>query len=271
MTQHFHQKLFCCFAGLLMLVCTQIASAYDLASRSPLKVCVIEENFPFSERQPSDHGLDVDMLAELGKVLMVSVEPIWIMPAARGGINKTLKQSVLAGQCDLAMGVPERDGSLNDLQALGLITSKPYLTLGYLMVSLRKSSWNSPADLRKAGHIGAVLSTPADLYLKAQNLNRYPYPGNQALLQSLKTRELDVALVWAAALAFDDKSPFPDEALYQSVPLSNTELQTRFVIAANKRDEPLLAKVSQLIEAMATDGRLKQLVEKYHLSVFTSN
>lgn len=271
MTQHNLQTLFACIASWLMLISTPIASAYDLESHSPIKVCVIEENFPFSERQPTDHGLDIDMIAELSSALKVSVVPVWIMPAARGGINKTLKQSIVAGQCDLAMAVPEREGSLSDVQALGLITSKPYLTLGYLMVSLRKSPWNSVADLRKASHIGAVLSTPADLYLKAQNLNRYPFPGNQALLQSLKSHELDVALVWAAAMAFDDKSPFADGALYQSVPLANVELQTRFVIAAMKRDESLLSKVSQLIDAMALDGRLKQLLEKYHLPAFSGN
>lgn len=106
MSLHFHRR-----GGLLLVSCrglfgTLAVSGYLLAfplprvpSSPPLRVCADPNNLPFSNQR--GEGLENRLAQLLARELRTSVSYLWW--AQRRGF---LRNTLVAGQCDVVMGVP---------------------------------------------------------------------------------------------------------------------------------------------------------------------
>lgn len=236
------------------------------AEGAGLRVCVAEDNSPFSSSSGVERGIDVDLIEELGRRLGRAVQFDWVRIANRGGLGKALNQSLVKGQCDAFAGIPDGGEVHEDLAEKGLVASTPYLSAAYVLVQAPGQHLASLADLRRVAHLGAVTATPADLYLFESGLHRAPYGNNQDLIRALSQGELDAALMWSPALARLKAAgqPLWPNAVVPDVHFGG-EMKTRFVIALRADESGLLAQVNTTLAGMQDDGFVRDLARRYGL------
>ena len=173
---------------------TQSATG-DLVAHDSLRVCADPRDLPFSDEQ--GNGFENKIAELLGGDLSVPVTYVWY-PHVTGFLKNTL----LAGRCDLVMGTVAGDSEME--------TTSPYYYTGYVMVFRRDgdwrfTDWNDPA--LKQLRFGVVARTPpADLLLSHGLMDRVkPYPlvvdtrvdaPSQRMLHDVVDKTIDVGLLW---------------------------------------------------------------------------
>ena len=249
-------------AAALMAACVGTARAEGAA----LRVCVAEDNGPFSSSSGTDRGIDVDLVEEMGRRLGRVIQFDWVRIPNRGGLGKVLNQSLAKGQCDAFAGIPDGGEVHEDLAEKRLVASTPYLSAAYVLVQAPGRHLSALADLQRVAHLGAVTATPADLYLFESGLHRAPFGNNQDLIRALSQGELDAALMWSPALARLKAAgqPLWPDAVVSDVHFGG-EMKTRFVIALRADEASLLAQVNTTLAGMKDDGFVRALAQRYGL------
>lgn len=230
------------------------------------KACLDSDNPPFSTSAGPSNGIDVEVASALAEHMDRPLRVVWVEVPNRGGIGKALRNSLVAGACDAYFSVPQAREMGATMSELKLVSTQPYLTVGYAYVSAPGQAAPTAQSLRRANRIGAVTATPADLYLHEQQLRRYPYPNSQALLNAVQTREVDVALVWSPALALSTGL-----LTSQTAPtlVEDPALQVGLSIAVVKGKSDLLQRLNEAISALAQRGVLKDIARRHRLAVIT--
>jgi len=219
---------------------------------TPLKVCMAEDNAPFSSMAAG--GIDPLVTDELGRRLDRPVRIEWVQIPARGGLGKALNQSLRSGRCEVFAGVPTDGEEGESLAERKLVASDTYLTVGYVLVRAPGSKITGRADLIGV-RLGAVTSTPADLYLFREHLTRQPYGNNASLLHAVKTGDVDAAIVWGPALArllADGAQLWPDAVVAGTRFDDDMLAHLTLVMPADHAD--LRNDINRALAAMRTDG-----------------
>lgn len=226
-----------------------------------LTVCVDDDNAPFSSEARPERGIDVEVAQAIAGQLGRPLKLVWAQVPNRGGIGKALRQTLSAGKCDAYLGIPQDPDLAKELAERKLAMSSPYLLLGYVLVAAPGKPTPNAAALRGARRIGVVTATPADLYLYRKQFARVPYPGNAALIEALKTGEIDLALVWSSALTGDVGNGLV--AATESV--DDAELYTGMTVATRSADATLAKDIATAIDALRSDGRIDTITQRYGL------
>lgn len=226
-----------------------------------LSVCVDDDNAPFSSETRPERGIDVDVAQALAGQLGRPLKLVWAQVPNRGGLGKALRQTLGAGKCDAYLGVPQDPDLARDLAERKLVTSQPYLALGYVLVAAPGKPAPTTAALRGARRVGAVTATPADLYLYRKQLARVPYPGSAALIAALKAGEVELALVWSSALAGDAGNGL----VAATDAVDDADLYTGMTVATRSADTALAKDLAAAIVALRADGRFDAIAQRYGL------
>ncbi|HMV55342.1 MAG TPA: transporter substrate-binding domain-containing protein [Rhodocyclaceae bacterium] len=230
---------------------------------TPFAACFDPINPPFSAENDANGGIDLQVAEGIAKQLARRFSPVWIQVPNRGGLDKALKQSLLAGKCDAFFGMPLGDDTKAELGERGMAVSSPYVQGRYLLMADPRRAADGARVLRNASRVGALTATPADLYLHKEGLRRVPYGSNKELLAALMNREVDAALVWSPAVARareDGVAITPD--LVVSVQPADPLLATRFVIVTRKGDAQLRNEIDAAIAAMRSSGELAAIMDR---------
>jgi len=248
----------CCGAWL-----TVSAAAQDGAGRA-LSACLIEDNPPFSALAADTVGIDVEAAQLIAQKLGRPLRMVWVQVPARGGFGKALKESIQSGKCDFFAGVPAGKEMADELRQHKLVSTRPYLGVGYLLVSPPGSRPAGMADAKRARRVGAASATPADLFLHKENLHRIPYPNNRDLLAALRGGALDLALVWTPALAADPlrQSGAPVAAAEQP---ADPDLRTGLAFATRATDAALMREIDAAIVQLQQERQWSALAGRYGL------
>ncbi|MBC7860757.1 MAG: transporter substrate-binding domain-containing protein [Burkholderiaceae bacterium] len=134
----------CCGAWLMAS-----AAAQDGAGRG-LSACLIEDNPPFSRLAAEPAGIDVEAAQLIAQKLGRTLRIVWVQVPARGGFGKALKESIQSGKCDVFAGIPAGTEMAGELRQRQLAGTRPYLGVGYLLVSAPGSRPAGMADARRA-------------------------------------------------------------------------------------------------------------------------
>lgn len=249
-------------AGLgVLLACAQPQAAPPVGGRLP--VCVDGENPPFSLPAAGGSGFDVDLARVIAQKLQREVEFFWVQIPTRGGLGKALKESIQAGRCDLFFGLPVGEETDADLARRSLRKSRPYLTLGYLLVGVPGSAPMTLNQARQARRVGAVTATPADLYLHKEKFNRVPYGNNRELVNAVRDGGVQAALLWGPALAALRNGT--DAFVTASEQPSDPALRTNMVIALRSADRDLANAVDAAVAELIAGGELRALAGRHGL------
>jgi ABC-type amino acid transport substrate-binding protein len=230
-----------------------------------LAACVVQDNPPFSLAGSERPGIDAEaarlIAGELGRELRLQ----WVQVPARGGFGRALKDSVQNGTCDLFMGVPTTGEMRGELAGRHLHITRPYLAVGYLIVSAPGSVPATLADARRARRLGASTATPADLVLHREQYNRIPYGNNRDLLDALVRHEIDLALAWTPAIAELGSGTSPVQVVVAAEQLADPMLRTPLAIATRASEPDTSHAVDQAVERLQAQGRFAQLAQRYGL------
>lgn len=233
---------------------------------TPFVACFDPANPPFSAENDAHGGIDLQVAEGIARQLSRRLSPQWIQVPNRGGMDKALKQSLLAGKCDAFFGVPLGDDTNAELGQRGMAVSSAYVQGRYLLMAEPRRASDGTRVLRNASRVGALTATPADLYLHKEGLKRIPYGSNKELLAALANREIDAALVWSPAIARAraDGTVIAPEMVVAAQP-ADPLLMTRFVIVTRQGDAQLRNDIDSAIAGMRSSGELAAIMERHGL------
>jgi ABC-type amino acid transport substrate-binding protein len=243
---------------LALALLASAASAAEPGKPGALKVCLDTDDAPFSSEATPDGGIHVEVAQALAGQLGRTLKITWVRVPNRGGLGKALRQTLGAGLCDAYFGIPQGPEMTGELTERKLSASSAYLQLGYVLVAAPGKTAPTTASLRAARKIGAVTSTPADLYLHRMKLPRSPYPASEALMAALKGGEIDLALVWSPALTAESGRSLVPAARG----LDDDELYTGLTVAVRTADAVLLKDLSAAIDALRSEGRFDAIAQR---------
>jgi ABC-type amino acid transport substrate-binding protein len=159
------------------------------------------------------------------------------------------------------MGLPVDDDTPADLASRKLSGSKPYLTLGYILVSPPATTPLTIDKARKAKRFGAVTATPADLFLHKEKFNRVPYGNNRELMQALQGAEIEAALIWSPAFAGLRPGEAGKSPVVAKEQMGDAMLKTNLYVAVRASSASLAAEVDAALDQLRSEGAIRTFSE----------
>lgn len=270
-------SLLCCCTWLLVSAATAGNTAGVDAGASintagiALTGCLPDDNAPFSSSVPGAKGIDVEIAHMIAQKLGREMRIVWVQVPERGGFGKALKESIQSGKCDFIAGIPSGKEMVAEMKERKLVSTAPYLTVGYMLISPPGSRPATLSDVKRARRIGVATSTPGDLFLHKENLNRIPYGNNRDLLAALRHGDLDMALVWTPAIAVDQMSQ-PGTAFVSAVEQFNDpDLRTDLAIVTRASDAALMRDIDSALKQLKAERGVASLTDRFGLPNFFKN
>lgn len=256
-------------AALTLAIWLPATAAGPNDAQKMFSVCLDDDNPPFSAPEGKGAaggggGINVELAQALAQHLGRTLRIAWVSEPNRGGFGKALRQSIDSGKCEAFVGVPSSRELSDTLREHDLVTSRPYLTAGYVFASRAGSAPASAQDARRARRIGVTSATPADLYLYAKGFNRVPYANTAAVLQALAHGEVDLGMVWTPAAASLSAEGRTDWVLSPE-PSDDASLRTPLAIALRRSDASLLGAVNEALGALISDGTVARIATEHRL------
>jgi len=239
-----------------------------LENRGILTVCADPYVYPYSSSSAHPPGFDIDIVQRIAEQNSLDLEYVWVDTGTRGGLGRALRNSISKGQCVIFTGIAIDEDQVEELEEKNLVFSRPYMGVGYVLVT------NSP-DLKvvrleelKGTKIGVSMATPMDAWLFDQGYERELYLGNRRAMKGMAEGEITVAMVWMTAVTVARKE-FPDQNFhiidsYQPQP----GMRWNLGFALPKGADKVKSMVDDAIAALQADGGMKEIVEKYGLPYF---
>jgi polar amino acid transport system substrate-binding protein len=209
---------------------------------------------PYVFQSPMDPnllvGFEVDLAEALGKQLHVRASPM------QGQWDKLL-ELLNRGDFDVAMNGLE----IADEKRRVCAMSKPYYVAA-MRLTVRKGDGNAPrtAEGLRGRTIGTLPGSLAERVLLREGANVKTYDGGQnEIYDDLRFHRTDAVLMdGPVAHYFADIEP-------ELETLSPSFGEVRYGVALRPNDQPLLTAINGGIDALAADGTLRRIYEKWGL------
>jgi polar amino acid transport system substrate-binding protein len=256
--------------ALLMLALVAVAVPATAAERTitaeskrELRICVDPDNPPLSlNRMGAQPGVDVEIGQAIAERLDLHARLIWV-DTTYGG--RALRRSLLAGQCELFMGLPVDPAAESD-GALALTT--PYYSTGYRLISVQDHSNAAPlaTDVRLA-RIGVERQSGAHMRLEQIGSHLVVYGNQREVLDAVARGEVDAGAVWLSDVdrLLQGRS-LAMQALADVAP--DRPLRWNMAIGVRRADADLRASVSRAVGDLLADGRIKAIFDRYGVPFF---
>ena len=252
--------------ALLMLAFVAVSAAATTDATDParvLRICVDPDNPPLSlNTMGAQLGIDV----EIGHAIAARLEQlprlVWV-DTTYGG--RALRRSLLAGQCELFMGLPV-DPAAETPGALA--TTSPYYSTGYQLIRAhgRSNEALAATDLRRL-RIAVERQSGAQMRLERIGSHLVVYGNQREVLDAVAHGDVDAGAVWlpdvgrllqGRTLATDAASDAAPDRL----------LRWNIAIGVRRTDADLRASVNRVIEDLLAEGRIKAIFDRYGLPFF---
>jgi len=270
--------------GIAMTASAQdaIGTFERIKETNKMVACADPYSYPYSIKNISPPGFDVEIMQELAALGGFETEMYWADTGTRGGMSKALRNSIMKGRCDIFAGVG--DNGDDDILMGRLTFTNAYMGVGYVLVTQNEATGKSIKEIIEAGMpIGTQMSTPIENWLFERGIERALQPDNARVMRDIVNGVTNVALVFSHAPAMAKKNhpeatftidrTYTPEALYEVVGeeyvgegLGQQMWNLKFV--AQKRDKSFIEFINQGIQALTENGTIERLVEKYGVPYF---
>lgn len=286
MLNHKWLKVLISFAfGTLPLLgsANEVQSTFDkIQERGKMTVCADPYSYPYSVKNITPPGFDVEIMSELGKLGGFELEMSWADTGTRGGMSRALRNSIIKGRCHLFAGVG--DNGEDDVLMGQLKFTDAYMAVGYVMVTQNEASDMTIKEIIDGGiPIGVQMSTPMDAWLHDRGIKRALQADNARVMRDMVRGETNVAIVFSHAPAqakqrhpeanFELSNNYSAAQLYDAVGeefvgdgLGQQLWDLKFVV--RKQDKTLLDFINKGIETLTENGTIARIVEKYDVPYF---
>ena len=220
-----------------------------------IKVCVDQDNLPYSSDKPDVPGFDVEIAQQIAKEMGLKLGYNWF--ASNVG-KRALRQMVGEGNCDFFLGLP-KDESFEDSN-FKLILSKPYYLGGFATLVRSDAPATALADAKMKG-VGVQLGTFADFKLFDKGFERKLYRNSKEMFEAVAHKEIDAAVTPAPEGAWLVKSS--GDTRLKLLPNTEKEFMFPMAIGVRKADKDLKETIEAAVDTITKDGRLAAIFDKY--------
>jgi ABC-type amino acid transport substrate-binding protein len=239
-----------------------LAAAEATKPARELRICVDPDNPPLSlNGMGAQPGIDVEIGQAIAARLDMQPRLVWV-DTTYGG--RALRRSLLAGQCELFMGLPV-DPAAETTGALA--TTSPYYSTGYRLIRTHDGSNEAPAamDLRQL-RIAVERQSGAQMRLERIGSHLVVYGNQREVLDAVAHGDVDAGAVWlpdvgrllqGRALATAAADAAPDRLL-----------QWNMAVGVRRADADLRTSVNRAIADLLAEGRIEAIFDRYRLPFF---
>jgi ABC-type amino acid transport substrate-binding protein/cytochrome c553 len=240
-------------------LCGGAAAARAVAP--PLRLCADPANLPFSSNAPeaaANPGLYVEIGQAVAAALGRPLQTVWSLSYFG---KRNLRSTMLAGQCDMAVGLPAEPGFMGP----ALIFSRPILRLGYALVLPRgvTAAGQDTLERLKGRRVAVQFASPPQSLLAARgDITAVTVMEPEEGMRQLAAGQVDAAFVWGPSAGWFNHALLQDR--FDVVPYEAAQMQFPAAIGFAKRDGALRDEVDAALVALAP--RLRELGVKYALA-----
>lgn len=240
------------------LVCGAVAAQ---AAAVPLRLCADPANLPFSSNAPEATGqgapgLYVEIGQAVAQALGRPMETVWSQSYFG---KRNLRATLLAGQCDLAVGLP----AVQDFMGPRLIFTQPILSLGYALVVPRQRQARGLDDLKGQRVAVQFNSPPQSLLAQRGDIVSVTTMDPEEAMRRLGAGEVDAAFVWAASAGYINHSALQDR--FRLIAVDAPQMQFPAALGLSNRQRALRDEVDAVLPALAP--RIRELSAKYAVAM----
>ena len=232
-------------------------------ARGIITACADPYDYPYALQNGDPPGFDVEILRAVAKRGGMRIEMHWISTASRGGTAKAFRNSILAKRCDVFLGLS--DSGDDDMLMNKMVFTKPYLGMGYVLVTQGKASSLKTLDDVKAANVkvGVSMSTPMDDFLYTNKNPRELFLDNRRIMGALAKGEIEAGMMWSTGLGVA-RMEFPAARFKLAEDFVPGEgLRFNGAWAVRKEDKTLVKFINDGFDELLGNGKIKEIVESY--------
>lgn len=229
-----------------------VAGAVEGAEFSGLRVCADPANLPFSSKDPTNPGFEV----ELARALAPDVTFHWV-PTYRWPV---VARQLLDRRCDLFFGLPIDQRFVDDNPRIAL--SRPYYVMGQAVVSRTGDGIRRLEDL--GGRlVGVQAMTSGDLLVVEKGYARRVYLTSEETFEALRARNVDAAVMWSPPAGWLARKTPGFEVTW----IRDPEGEFQVAIGMRKEDRGLKTAVDRAIKRLVEEKKVEEILARYGIPV----
>jgi len=233
----------------------QLTGAAAQAAAPPLRLCADPVNLPFSSAtDAAEPGLYVEIGRAVADALGRPMETVWSLSYFG---KRNLRTTMLAGQCDLAVGLP----ATPDFMGPRVIFTRPILQLGYALVTPKGRPAARIEDLAGRRVIVQFGSPPQGLLATRSDVTSLTAMDPEEAMRRLAAGEADAAFIWGPSAAYINRTALHDG--FDVVAVDAPQMSWPAAIALSSKQVQLRDEVDAVL--MDLQPRIRELAAKYAL------
>jgi ABC-type amino acid transport substrate-binding protein/cytochrome c5 len=171
--------------------------------------------------------------------------------------KRNLRQTLLAGQCDAAVGLPDEA----DFMGPRVIFSRPILEVGYALVVPRDAPVARLDDLRGRRVAVQFATPPQSLLAERGEATLVTVLDPEEGMRRLAAHDADAAFIWGPSAGYINHAVQHDA--YRVTPVAGAGMQYRAAIGFDRRQASLRDAADAALAGLG--GRIAALADKYAL------
>jgi len=237
------------------------AAAPSAPTQPPLRLCADPANLPFSSRtadgaEPGQPGLYVEIGQALAQALGRPLQTVWSLSYFG---KRNLRSTLLAGQCDLAVGLPAG----TDFMGPRLVYTRPFITLGYALVVPKALPVRNLDDLKGKRVAVQFGSPPQSLLALRSDLTTVTAMDPEEAMRRLAEGTVDAAFIWGPSAGYINHTALHDA--FKLLPVEAPHMQWQAAIGFASKQAALRDEVDAALPGLAP--HIRELQAKYGVAV----
>ena len=233
-----------------MALAVAVVCSAPMVAADPLRVCSDPDNLPFSKSDGPAKGLYIELAELVGKRLGTPVEYSWYLTYNQ---RRALRNTI--DGCDAYFALP----ASAEYKAAGVMRTKAFLDVSYVIASKRDARFGSPEDL-KGRRIGVTFSSAAQVVLSnLGGIELRSYRTTEDVFAAISAGEIDAGMVWGPHAGYLNISEFNNQ--WQLTPVTGHGLSGQIAVAVPKGKEAIKEKIEAALSELRPE--IDQLRIKY--------
>ena len=231
---------------------------FDAREKGVLTVCAMPNQLPASDKS-SPGGFDIALAEEIASRMGLKTQYFWAK--SRRGVLGAISISLVQKHCDMFMGVPVQSEPIDRV-----ILTEPYFGTGYTLVRGAQAAEVKDVMALADKTTAVPLKSDAERILIQSGYDCRPFASSHDALQAVQKGDMEVALV--PALEMDWWLNNQPESSVEPVEgyVSDPNLLWNVAIAVRKNDHDLQETLNGVLNELAAEQRVPQLMSQYGIS-----
>lgn len=244
-----------------LLASAQVAAEVSANEPNALRVCLLENNLPYSSRQENS-GFDFDVAKAVAEAMGKSFVPVWTSNSTQ--IDEIEEsdfptRKLARNACDAIFSLPGQD-AIKDAPKLAL--GAPYYGAAFQLIAKEQ---NAPSNLMSLGDTPVAIQsqTIANFVLNARKARMRTFFSTEEALNSLVKGETALALLWGPAAGWHLRNHPNLNLFFVSGYEPPTVVRWNEHVATRATDSDLRNAIDAALKKINEKGTLQALAQRY--------